>query len=278
MNSKVGIGIGAAVGLVAIGGLLYFAIAPVEDAEFKRSERAETAEKTVKPRKALASAKTSGSKERTKAVREKGKARPRMQMPEDSGKRNAKPRMVPMRDWFEDLPSGKDRDIAKRIQGALDDNDLDATRAAAMKAQSSSSPEVRQHAVEALGWFGKDALVELTPFLHDQDPEVAQAAFDAWDSAVDMMEDEAGRVKIAGMAMKTLTNKDSLSCVAAKLYAAENQKASVDAIIDVIQHGNEQSAQVAKETYESITGEEWKGPAAARIKAILLDHVDKSND
>jgi len=266
MNAKVGMTLGVCAGIAIITGLLYLALAPVEDMpadkNFGRRERIEKAERPEKARRLAKEVKPSIPTQ-TVAQVERERRPPKMSMPKD---------------WYENLPSAKDRAIGKHIQDAIDNNDLDATKAASAEALTSSSAEVRQNAVDALNWFGKDAIVDLTKYLNDKDPEVARSAFNAWDAAVEMMDNNANRAKLVGMAMQTLKNKDSLAAAVAKLEASEDRKAAVNAIVDVAESGNGPAAKAAKEAYMFITGEEWHGPATARVKAATFGLEQSAED
>jgi len=83
--------------------------------------------------------------------------------------------------------------ILQDIQDALDRNDLRAVRRALSKFVANVEkgglggrvPKcMRQKAVSALGWFGKDAAVDLLEYVADPDEEVSTEAFDAFESAL----------------------------------------------------------------------------------------------
>ena len=166
-----------------------------------------------------------------------------------------------------DTYSPADRKLADAVQAALDDDNFEQTRKAALAAMKSENPEVRQEAVDALGWFDTKAIADLTVFLGDRNGDVAESAFNHWDSAVDMVEDEGFKVTIAREAMKSLKDPDMLENVSSKLKAAEDEGAAVDAVVDILRNVGEDSAaaKIAKESYEFITGEEYKSVSAATL-------------
>lgn len=169
-------------------------------------------------------------------------------------------------EWYDNLPP-KDRETAKKIQDALDNEDFEGVKAMVDAALKSDSSEVRQHAVDALGWFDQKAIADLTKFLSDKDSDVAQSAFNHWDSAVDMVEDDGFKIAVATEAMKTLRDSDMLENVSSKLKGAEDEKAAVRAVLDILRNvkGDSPAATTAKEAYEFITGEEFRGDGAALL-------------
>ena len=170
-------------------------------------------------------------------------------------------------EWYDELPTAKDRETAKKIQDALDNEDLAGVKAMVDAALQSDSSEVRQHAVDALGWFDQKAIADLTKFLSDKDPDVAQSAFNHWDSAIDMVENESFKLTVAKEAMKSLKDPDMLENVATKLKSADDEPAAVDAIMDVLRSVKPDSAAAtsAKEAYEFVTGEEFTTVGAATL-------------
>lgn len=170
-------------------------------------------------------------------------------------------------EWYDELPTAKDRETAKKIQDALDNEDLAGVKAMVDAALLSDSSEVRQHVVDALGWFDQKAIADLTKFLSDKDPDVAQSAFNHWDSAIDMVENESFKLTVAKEAMKSLKDPDMLENVATKLKSAENEPAAVDAVLDILNNVKPDSAAAAsaKEAYEFVTGEEFTTVGAAAL-------------
>lgn len=174
-------------------------------------------------------------------------------------------------DMFANL-GGRDRKLAEAVMDALDRDDFDATVAAADDALKSKNPEVRLHAVEALEWFGLDALPELTGAMADPDEEVAEAAEYAWELALSEVDDASRRFAISAAAMATLDGKDHLETICGHLTGAalelidgedDEAKASelrisvVQALVDIMDGGLNQNVEQAKEAYEDITGNEW---------------------
>ena len=158
---------------------------------------------------------------------------------------------------------GVDRRDAEAIQNALDDNDLGRVVAAADKAGNSGNPEVRKLAVEALGWFGAEALPELTPFLADADEEVADAAADQWQIGLTQIDDDEIRIATAEAAMRTIGHEDALRQIVSEITAQDDDLKVMQALVDIIDSENRVGAEIAKEEYETLTGKPWSGIDAA---------------
>lgn len=245
-------------GIAVIAAILWFALSPVEVKKLP-PDSASGAEKAERKRpKAVDVVRTASTNRSARAV---------------AGKR-VKTDAPSVDSWLESLPE-QHRKLAKGISDASDSENIEDLKKLLDDAKKCPNVEVRQRMVEALGWFGKDALVELTGFLNDPNKEVAKTAFNAWDLSVDMLDDESTRVSIARNAMCALTDKDSLVSVAAKLEAAEDKQKSIEAIADIVESGNPAAADAAKDAYMFITGEAWSSPAQARQKAILLHFREK---
>lgn len=168
--------------------------------------------------------------------------------------------------------SDADRKLYDAVQSALDDEDFAAVRVAAAEAYRSANAEVRQQAVDALGWFGEKALPELTPMMADADDDVAQSACDAWESGLSEMESAADRVKVARMALTVISNPDALTMIgsqfsnaATELIDGADDKSADEYRVQVLQgvvdimgdESNLNRARAAREIYESVTGHEW---------------------
>lgn len=174
---------------------------------------------------------------------------------------------------FEHL-NGVDRKMAEAVQSALDADDFEKVVLAATESLSSDNPEVRQNAVEALGWFGAQALPELTGAMTDADEDVRQAAENCFEQAVQEIEEPADRFKVTMAAFGALTDPDQLATLGGLVgndatefidgeddpaKAAENRLSVLQAIVEVIEGNQPQNAEAAKELYNDITGNEWLG-------------------
>jgi len=197
--------------------------------------------------------------------------------------RDAMPKNLPRRakkhqhrdkpvDLYAHLPA-KERALAESVQKALDSDDLTSTVKAAEAALASKNAEVRQNAVEALGWFGVEALPELTGCMADPDEDVRNAAANAWELAVQQLEKAGDQFNVVMAAFGSLTDEDQLTMLNGIVRGAalelidgadddatssNNRLDVVQKLVDVIEGDNPKSATAAKEVYEDITGNEWR--------------------
>ena len=169
--------------------------------------------------------------------------------------------------------SEEDKKLAEVVQEALDADDADKTIKAATKLMSSSNPEARSHAVDALGWFGLKALPELTMLMGDSNEDVAQNAVNAWESGFSEIDDVQTRLKVSAMALNALSSKDALESIGAQFSIAateyideadEGTEESLDRRVDVLQSlvdmigsSNNSLPDVGRDLYEEITGHNW---------------------
>lgn len=187
------------------------------------------------------------------------------------GKRKASRSFEPL---FANLPE-KERRLCESIQAALDNEDFAGVLERTKAALSSELPEVRQQAVEALGWFGEKALPELTSLMGDRDETVARTAMDAWELGLADVEKAADRVSIAKLALTTITDPDALAMIGGQFSsaasdfvdAADDDKTAMkrrvevlQTVVDMIEDDKHPArSKTAGEIYEEITGHAWAG-------------------
>ena len=151
----------------------------------------------------------------------------------------------------------KERALSKRIEAALDDEDLDMAVACAKEALNCPNTEIREAMVDTLGWFGEKGLPELTPFLVDPDEDVRDSAMNEWSMALAEIEDDPKKIGIVEMAMNVLTDEDALENISGE-YIGVDEKLAVESLLRIIEAGgSEQGIAKAKETYEFVTGQEF---------------------
>ena len=158
--------------------------------------------------------------------------------------------------------SAKDQELCRRISAGYEANDFTAVKALVPEAKSSPSADVREEMVWALDWFGEKALPEIVGFMSDPDDEVAQDAFNAWESALAEIEDENRRLYVVEYVLRTGAPKDMLESVALE-YVGMGDRAAVESLVRLIE-GRAPGAEQALDRYESITGETYTTPDAAR--------------
>ena len=183
-------------------------------------------------------------------------------------------RRRPSAEMFANL-RGRDRALAETIQKALDDGNYDEVIKSVDAAMASDNAEVRSHLVDALGWFGVEALPELTVLMADQDDDVAESAQAQWVIALADVENAGKRMEIGLSVLATLSNENMLADVSGEVSNAaleyidgdsgdsasqdERRVAVVQALLDIIDGDRPACSKAAKETYEEITGNEWLG-------------------
>ena len=186
--------------------------------------------------------------------------------------------VISLSDGSEDdnLPP-KVRALSKRIEEALDEEDLKKAVACAKEALNCPHSEVRQAMVDTLGWFGAKGLPELTPFLADPDDDVRESAVNEWSMALADIEDEAEKIGVVEMAMSVLSDDDALDDLSNE-YIGVDEKLAVESLLKVIEGGgNEKGVAKAKETYEFVTGEEFTNRADAE-KWIAEEYTPPGQD
>ena len=169
--------------------------------------------------------------------------------------------------------SAADRALYDAVQEALDAEDFARTRTAALRAYRSANPDVRLQAVEALGWFGEKALVDLVPMMGDANEDVAQEAANAWEGGLAEVEDTSLKLAFARTALKAISDANALTMIGAQFSSAateyidevdEGTEESLDRRVDVLQSlvdmigsSNNSLSDVGRDLYEEITGHNW---------------------
>ena len=159
---------------------------------------------------------------------------------------------IPLPDDF----TAQERSEILAMEDALDYEDFEAVAAACEAFQASTNPAVRLRAVESLGWFGEQALPELTPYLADPDDEVRDSALQQWGMGISEMEDADMKSGLIEAAMGVMSKKEILEEISFYLNELPNTIA-VDVQVALINAGNPTAAEVAAEAYEFTTGEKY---------------------
>lgn len=174
----------------------------------------------------------------------------------------------------------KDQALMRQAREAIDNDDLESARALAAEAAASKNDELREMAVEALSWFGKDAMVELMQFMADENEEVAEEAKSGWMSGLQEIEDEGEKAGVIEATMKVINDGEMLEDIANELIGADDL-AAIQVLVDVIEDGgNPAAVKAAKETYNTITGEDWSDvdKAEAWLQANYEPDDDDGDD
>ena len=171
----------------------------------------------------------------------------------------AKPVLAALDDDGDDDCTPAERALEERIEKALDDENLEEALACAEEAQDCAVVEIRQAMVDTLGWFGKKALPELTPFLADADEDVRENAKSEWMMAVSEIEDDVEKIGTVELAMCVLRDEDDLEEISGE-YIGVDEKLAVESLVRSVEGGgSKEGVEMAKETYEFVTGDEWAG-------------------
>lgn len=148
------------------------------------------------------------------------------------------------------------------IEDALEKENLSALAKLLPDIYGSTNAEIRSEMVDALGWFGEQAMAELLPFMADRDSEIAQAAIDNWTTALADVSDGREKAKLIERAMQIIRDKDSLESMIMELGDCDDV-AAMQTIVNLIASENANASSVAREHYEFVTGEEYTDFAAA---------------
>ena len=188
--------------------------------------------------------------------------------------------------------------LSDAVQAALDEDDFDGVVKSAREALASSREEVREEAVDALGWFGEKALSELTKALTDKSESVADSARSHIETALTGMDDQEQAFLLAASYLSAFSdNKDAatmlsgvMSSAATQLIdpddpdsiedvakAKQNRLGIVEHLEDLMKLGESGSA-VAKEIYEEVAGEAWSGHEDAMKWANDIDDPEPDEE
>lgn len=145
-----------------------------------------------------------------------------------------------------------EKSVLKEIQAALDANDLKSLRRALSRLTASTKSgglggyskvprSIRAAAVQALGWFGKDAAIDLMGFMADSDESVAADAANLFEMALqDFSLGDRERAEIVKASAKALTDTERLDTL---LFSLNDMRNSVkaDTVISILTDGTPQA-------------------------------------
>jgi hypothetical protein len=161
----------------------------------------------------------------------------------------------------EDL-TAEEQKLHDDIQESMDSEDAAKVRQLCKKITLASKRELREQAVNALGWFDRETMADLTKFLADPDEDIASDALFQWQEALNQIESESQRADIVGNAMSILQDENALEQLSMELNALD-EKIAVNTLVGVINGTNPAGVKVGKEAYEFLTGEKYTSPADA---------------
>ena len=157
----------------------------------------------------------------------------------------------------------EERQMLDELNEAMCEDDLETVSFAAEEFAKHPNPTMRRAAVEAISWFGDKGLADMAVFLVDGDEEVAELAKERWSLGVQEVEDEQERATLAKLGMLYVTDEDSLTTFMGDLTTVEDDLKVMQVLVDLIEEGTPESAAVAREQYEWMTGDEYTTVDAA---------------
>lgn len=146
--------------------------------------------------------------------------------------------------------------LMRAAQSVIERDDLEGARALAATALTSRNVELRGMVVDALGWFGQDAIAELLPFLSDRNETVAENARGQWMMGLQEIEDDGAKAGVVQLTLEGLKDKDVIEDVVNELIGID-ELAAMQVLVNVINGENPVAAEMAKETYNTLTGDDW---------------------
>lgn len=254
----------------------------------ERSQKRQLISRVRKPSVKKADGKLKAKRDRKRNKDKKGKKakKPKHALPESVVAMMEKeiPELEIPQDDFERY-SAVEKKLFNDIKRALSDNDRKSLVRLASQAQSSGQRGIRSAAVDALGWVGKDAIPELAAFAADADREIASEAMDNLVSALqesdpnlsDLENDIATAASLEQL-MKAVSDSVELDALA-MTYHTLDDKVAIESLQRVIDGGGK-AADVAKETYSFVTGEDYVSAEAAKawVKENYVSPYEESAD
>ena len=187
----------------------------------------------------------------------------------------------------EELLSDIQKSVLKDIQAALDADDIKALRKALSRFTASASkgglggyknvPRViRAAAVQALGWFGGKAAVDLVDFMADADEEISGDAFDQFEFALQDSEmSDFERSAIVKVTAKAITDPDRADMLLNTLSDMRNSVKG-DTVIAILTDGSDLVKAAMQEQMDFYFDDEVK--TVDDIKKWMAENPDDPDD
>ena len=167
----------------------------------------------------------------------------------------AKPEIA-VEDGDEDaMLTPKQRAALKELQAALDEDDVKGVRRALERMIKKTSSDgslaglpvsMRSRALEAIGWFGKETIVDLVPFLADADDDISDDAFDKLQMAGSECADDREKSVIIATLMRAVSDEKQIDDMLNNLNDMRNS-VKVDTIISILNDGTDNARKVMLE-------------------------------
>lgn len=160
-------------------------------------------------------------------------------------------------------PSEEDQEIIDLAGVSASEEDLDTAAEVAEAAKKSADPRARLAAVEMLSALGKVGVADLTEFLTDSHPEVANLAADRYELEVQNVENDMDRTELVKIGLLAISDTDMLRSMVGTLQMTSDELLIIQTVADVMREGSKAQREAVMEAYESTTGEPWTGEDAA---------------
>lgn len=160
-------------------------------------------------------------------------------------------------------PTDEDQEIIDLAGESASEEDLDTAAEVAEAAKKSADPRARLAAVEMLSALGKVGMADLSEFLTDPHPEVANLAADRYELEVQNVVNDADRTELVKIGLLAISDTDMLRSMVGTLQMTSDELLIIQTVADVMREGSRAQREAVKEAYESTTGEPWTNEAAA---------------
>ena len=174
-----------------------------------------------------------------------------------------------------DEPAGQKVELTEeeraieRMNQLVDNRDTAAALVAARGLMDSENAAVRMAVVNALGFIGKPAIMDIEAMLNDADEEVAQDALNAWEMALMEYSSDRVRAAIVERAVKGVGRRAILDAILMQLSGID-EKLALMTLQRIIENNVGKAVSVcAKGMFEHIAGEQWD--SAERLVELLKE-------
>jgi len=182
------------------------------------------------------------------------------------------------------------REVLAQLRDALNDADLASARKAVAKMKASGSTTadgkanwakhvptaLRNAAVEALGYFGGDAIADLLDFIVDDDPDIAQSAIDQLELALqDLTLGDRERAEVIKSVSTVLTDAETLDWMLSSATDARHS-VGVETLAFIAAHGTSEAKELVPSYIDLFTGGE--ASTIAEAKTWLSENPDAPDD
>lgn len=156
------------------------------------------------------------------------------------------------------------------LKGAIEKDDPTLVFKLAAKAANSEDVELRDIAVDALNWYGVDAIPELLPFMLDTDQQIINKAFDVVDLALANVPSESQRMELLEIALTHANDEDQARSLLSKCETV-SPIAGIGILIDMIEKNPDSAlADLCREEYEDMAGRPYRNRDEAQRMARYL--------